>query len=51
VRLGHLGDCRAVGDQLEPAQRLGLHIHDDIAWIAYAVTIGRMGSDAPTLEP
>ena len=43
VEIGHLRDRHAVRDLLEPAQCLGLHTHDDSAWISCILVIGRMG--------
>ena len=48
--LTDLGHGVAVGDELEPAQRVGVHIHDDIAYESCSDFIGRMDRRRRTLD-
>ena len=42
LQLAHFGDCDAVGDLLEPAQHVRVHIHEPSALITCQIAIGRM---------
>ena len=42
--LADLGHGRAVSHLLEPAQRIGVHKHDDRSWVSFQLLIGRIGN-------